>query len=131
MGPDGRLTAFCRGCYEFRLHRARGYGALKAILGVLADVERRVRDCLALRIGWRILRRAAFVQLRGVVFVGAVFGAVAGNLAAFRLPGERVARAVEDEAGTPGRVAPPPWPAAGWRRASAAPGPRPIEGYPR
>ena len=39
FAPDGRLTAFCRGCYEFRLHRARGYGALKAILGVLADVE--------------------------------------------------------------------------------------------
>jgi hypothetical protein len=39
FAPDGRLTAFCRECYEFRLHRARGYGALKAILGVLADVE--------------------------------------------------------------------------------------------
>jgi hypothetical protein len=39
FAPDGRLTAFCRACYEFRLHRARGYGALKAILGVLADTE--------------------------------------------------------------------------------------------
>lgn len=39
FAPDGRLTGFCRHCYEFRLHRARGYGALKAILGVLADVE--------------------------------------------------------------------------------------------
>jgi len=39
LGPDGRLTATCRACYEFRLHRARGYGALKAILGVLAEVE--------------------------------------------------------------------------------------------
>jgi hypothetical protein len=39
FAPDGRLTAFCRACYEFRLHRARGYGALKAILGVLADLE--------------------------------------------------------------------------------------------
>jgi len=38
-GPDGRLTARCRESYEFRLHRARGYGALKAILGVLADEE--------------------------------------------------------------------------------------------
>ena len=37
-----------------------------------------------------VLRRATFSQLRGVVFVGAVFGAVAGNLAAFRLPGERI-----------------------------------------
>lgn len=39
FAPDGRLTAFCRHSYEFRLHRARGYGALKAILSVLADVE--------------------------------------------------------------------------------------------
>lgn len=39
FAPDGRLSAFCRECYEFRLHRARGYGALKAILGVLSDVE--------------------------------------------------------------------------------------------
>jgi hypothetical protein len=37
--PDGRLTARCRESYEFRLHRARGYGALKAILGILADDE--------------------------------------------------------------------------------------------
>ena len=35
--PTARLTARCRESYEFRLHRARGYGALKAILGVLAD----------------------------------------------------------------------------------------------
>jgi hypothetical protein len=39
FAPDGRMTACCRHCYEFRLHRARGYGALKAILTVLADVE--------------------------------------------------------------------------------------------
>jgi hypothetical protein len=37
--PDGQLTVRCRGYYEFRLQRARGYGALKAILGVLADSE--------------------------------------------------------------------------------------------
>jgi len=37
--PDGRLTARCRESYEFRLHRARGYGALKAILGILAQDE--------------------------------------------------------------------------------------------
>ena len=39
FGSDGHLTARCRESYEFRLHRARGYGALKAILGVLADKE--------------------------------------------------------------------------------------------
>jgi hypothetical protein len=33
------LTARCRESYEFRLHRARGYGALKAILGILAANE--------------------------------------------------------------------------------------------
>jgi hypothetical protein len=37
--PEGRLTARTRESYEFRLHRARGYGALKAILGVLAADE--------------------------------------------------------------------------------------------
>ena len=37
--PDGRLTARCRESYEFRLHRARGYGALKAILSILAEDE--------------------------------------------------------------------------------------------
>jgi len=39
IAPDGPLTAHCRHCYELRLHRARGYGALKAILGVLAETE--------------------------------------------------------------------------------------------
>jgi len=39
LAPDGRLTSLCRYSYEFRLHRARGYGALKAILGVLAADE--------------------------------------------------------------------------------------------
>ncbi len=39
IAPDGPVTARCRECYELRLHRARGYGALKAILGVLADTE--------------------------------------------------------------------------------------------
>jgi hypothetical protein len=39
FAPAGRLTALCRFSYEFRLHRARGYGALKAILGILADEE--------------------------------------------------------------------------------------------
>lgn len=39
LAPDGPLTARCRESYEFRLQRARGYGALKAILGVLAEEE--------------------------------------------------------------------------------------------
>ena len=39
IAPDGPLTAHCRASYELRLHRARGYGALKAILGVLAETE--------------------------------------------------------------------------------------------
>ena len=39
FAPGGRLAARCRESYEFRLHRARGYGALKAILGILADDE--------------------------------------------------------------------------------------------
>jgi hypothetical protein len=39
FSPDGQLTARYRECYEFRLHRARGYGALKAILGILAEAE--------------------------------------------------------------------------------------------
>ena len=36
---DGALKHWCRFCYELRLHRARGYGALKAILDILADEE--------------------------------------------------------------------------------------------
>ena len=32
LAPDGALDRRCRFCYELRLHRARGYGALKAIL---------------------------------------------------------------------------------------------------
>lgn len=36
LAPSGRLTARCGFCYELRLHRARGYGALKAILDILA-----------------------------------------------------------------------------------------------
>jgi hypothetical protein len=39
FSPDAALTARYRECYEFRLHRARGYGALKAILGVLSESE--------------------------------------------------------------------------------------------
>jgi hypothetical protein len=39
MTPDGRLSKLCCFCYELRLHRARGYGALKAILEILAEEE--------------------------------------------------------------------------------------------
>ncbi len=39
LAPDGELAARCRFSYELRLHRARGYGALKAILEVLAEEE--------------------------------------------------------------------------------------------
>jgi len=39
FSPEGQLTARYRESYELRLHRARGYGALKAILGVLAEAE--------------------------------------------------------------------------------------------
>ncbi len=39
MAAGAPLSNLCRFSYELRLHRARGYGALKAILGVLADVE--------------------------------------------------------------------------------------------
>ena len=39
LGSDGRLAKQCGFCYELRLHRARGYGALKAILDILAEDE--------------------------------------------------------------------------------------------
>jgi len=39
LAPGGQLAQTCRFCYELRLHRARGYGALKAILEVLAQQE--------------------------------------------------------------------------------------------
>lgn len=39
LAPDGRLARHCGYCYELRLHRARGYGALKAILEILAEEE--------------------------------------------------------------------------------------------
>lgn len=39
LAPDGWLHARCRFSYEMRLHRARGYGALKAVLGILAEEE--------------------------------------------------------------------------------------------
>ena len=39
ISPGGALSHWCRFCYELRLHRARGYGALKAILDILAEEE--------------------------------------------------------------------------------------------
>ena len=39
MAGGGRLARSCGYCYELRLHRARGYGALKAILEILAEEE--------------------------------------------------------------------------------------------
>jgi hypothetical protein len=39
LSNDGVLDRWCRFCYELRLHRARGYGALKAILDILAEEE--------------------------------------------------------------------------------------------
>jgi len=39
LASDGRLAKQCEFSYELRLHRARGYGALKAILEILGDEE--------------------------------------------------------------------------------------------
>jgi hypothetical protein len=39
LSEDGALNHACRFRYELRLHRARGYGALKAILDILAEEE--------------------------------------------------------------------------------------------
>jgi hypothetical protein len=39
LTTDGGLTSWCGYRYELRLHRARGYGALKAILEILAQDE--------------------------------------------------------------------------------------------
>jgi hypothetical protein len=39
LSPGARLAHLCEYCYELRLHRARGYGALKAILEILGEEE--------------------------------------------------------------------------------------------
>jgi hypothetical protein len=39
LAPEGRLAKQCSFSYELRLHRARGYGALKAILEILGEEE--------------------------------------------------------------------------------------------
>lgn len=50
LAPGGTIAVACRFCYELRLHRARGYGALKAILDVLADEESLTLTEIALRL---------------------------------------------------------------------------------
>jgi hypothetical protein len=50
LAPGGQLAQTCRFCYELRLHRARGYGALKAILDVLAQEEPLTLTEIALRL---------------------------------------------------------------------------------
>ncbi len=39
MEPGAEAARAIGWCYELRLHRARGYGALKGILGILAEEE--------------------------------------------------------------------------------------------
>ena len=50
LAPDGQVSSACRFCYELRLHRARGYGALKAILDVLSEEEPLTLTEIALRL---------------------------------------------------------------------------------
>lgn len=50
LAPGGALSNACRFCYELRLHRARGYGALKAILDVLSEEEPLTLTEIALRL---------------------------------------------------------------------------------
>ncbi len=49
--PGGLLANRCRYSYEMRLHRARGYGALKAILGILSIEEPLTLTEIAHRLG--------------------------------------------------------------------------------
>ncbi len=50
LTSDGALTSWCGYRYELRLHRARGYGALKAILEILAEEEPLTLTEIALRL---------------------------------------------------------------------------------
>jgi hypothetical protein len=50
LAPGGSLDTTCRFTYELRLHRARGYGALKAILDILALEEPLTLTEIALRL---------------------------------------------------------------------------------
>ncbi len=51
MCPGAALDRRCRYSYEFRLHRARGYGALKGILGILSQEEPLTLTDIAVRMG--------------------------------------------------------------------------------
>jgi len=51
LASGAALSARCRYSYEIRLHRARGYGALKAILGILAEEEPLTLTEIAVRLG--------------------------------------------------------------------------------
>jgi hypothetical protein len=48
--PGAPLASRVGWCYELRLHRARGYGALKGILGILAEDEPLTLTEIALRL---------------------------------------------------------------------------------
>jgi hypothetical protein len=50
LQPGAALERWCRFCYELRLHRARGYGALKAILDILAEDESLTLTEISLRL---------------------------------------------------------------------------------
>lgn len=50
LAPGAALANACRFSYELRLHRARGYGALKAILDVLAEEEPLTLTEIAIRL---------------------------------------------------------------------------------
>ena len=51
LAVGAHLSLYCRFCYELRLHRARGYGALKAILQVLGNEEPLTLTEIAHRLG--------------------------------------------------------------------------------
>jgi hypothetical protein len=51
LAPGGDIDLRCRYSYEFRLHRARGYGALKAVLDILAIEEPLTLTEIALELG--------------------------------------------------------------------------------
>jgi hypothetical protein len=51
LAPGAALSARCRYSYEIRLHRARGYGALKGILDILAEDEPLTLTEIAVRLG--------------------------------------------------------------------------------
>jgi hypothetical protein len=50
LTPGAPLERDCRFSYELRLHRARGYGALKAILDILAEEESLTLTEISLRL---------------------------------------------------------------------------------